>query len=63
MLLLCSLKDTHRENAPSNKNQTLTESMHIDIWIVGTLNELFIRDSYTEVNFSQQLVAKLRSLR
>ena len=33
------LKDTHREKAPSKK------SMNMDIWAVGTLNQLFIKDS------------------
>ena len=36
----------------------------MDIWEVGTLNQLFVRDSYTETTFSKikRLVAKLRSL-
>ena len=37
---------THREKAPSNKIQALTKSMNIDIWVVGTLNQVFIRNSY-----------------
>ena len=39
------LKDTHREKAPSNKTPALTKSTNIDIWVVGTSNQLFIRDS------------------
>ena len=39
------LKDTHRVKALSNKTPTLTESMNMDIWVVGTLNKLFIRGS------------------
>ena len=38
------LKDTHRENTPSNKTQALTKS----IWAIGTLNQL---TTYTEVSF------------
>ena len=34
----------------------------MEIWVVGTLNQLFIRASYTEANFSKKVVAKLRSL-
>ena len=38
----------------------------MDIWVVGTLNQLFfIRGSYTEIKFSKKkkkLVAKLSSL-
>ena len=29
----------------------LMKSMNIDIWVVGTLNQLFIRGSYTKLNF------------
>ena len=40
-----SFKDTHREKPPSNKTPALAESMNVDIWVVDTLNQLFIRDS------------------
>ena len=39
------VKDTHREKAPSNKNQALTKSTNMCIWVVGTTNQLFIRGS------------------
>ena len=41
------LKDTHREKEPSNKTPTLSESMNMnmDVWLVGTSNQLFIRGS------------------
>ena len=58
-------KDTHRRKAPTNKTPALTKSMNMDIRIVGTLNQLFIRDSYTEIKFSKkikELVGKLRFL-
>ena len=42
-------KDTHREKAPSNKIPALTKT--INIWVVGTSNQLFIRGSYTETKF------------
>ena len=48
------VKDTHRENAPSNKIPALTKSMNMDIWVVGTTNQLFIRGSYTEIKFSKK---------
>ena len=38
-------KDTHREKAPSNKTLALTKSRNMDIWVVGTSNQLFIRGS------------------
>ena len=34
----CSLKDTHREKALSNKTPALTKSRSIDILVVGTSN-------------------------
>ena len=39
------IKDTHREKAPSNKIPALRKSMNMDVWAVGTLNQLFIRVS------------------
>ena len=41
----CLIKDTHREKVPSNKTAALTKNMIMDIWVVGTLNQLFIRGS------------------
>ena len=38
-------KDTHREKAPSNKTPTLLKSMNMDIWVVSTSNQLFIKGS------------------
>ena len=29
--------------------------MNMDIWETGTLNELFIRGSYTQIKFSKQV--------
>ena len=39
-----SIKDTHREKAPSKKTQALSKSMNMDIWVLDS-NELFIRGS------------------
>ena len=41
----CLLKDTHREKAASNKTPTLSTSMNMDIWVLGTSNQLFMRGS------------------
>ena len=38
-------KDTYREKTPSKKNSALTKSTNIDIWVIGTSNQLFIRGS------------------
>ena len=59
------LLDNHRENTLTNKTQVLTKSMNMAIWVIGTLNQLFIRGSYTEINFKKiikYVVAKPRSL-
>ena len=37
--------DTYKEKVPSNKTSTLSESMNMDIWVVGTSNQPFIRGS------------------
>ena len=36
------------KKASPNKPPTLLESMNIDIWVVGTSNQLIITGSYTE---------------
>ena len=45
-------KGAHKEKAPSNKTPTLTKSMIMDIWVVGTSNELFVRGPYIKTEFS-----------
>ena len=42
---LWSLKDTHREKALSNETPALTKSTNKSICLIGTTNQLFIRDS------------------
>ena len=49
-----TLKNTKREKAPSNKTPALTESMNMDIWLLGASNQLFIRGSQTESNLSKR---------
>ena len=44
-LCLRSVKDTPMDNTPSNTTQVLTKSIYIEIWVIGTLNEVFIRAS------------------
>ena len=36
------------EKATSNKNPALKRSTSMDIWVVGTSNQLFVRDSKTK---------------
>ena len=38
-------KDNHREKAPSNKSPALKKIIDMNIWVVGTLSQLFIRGS------------------
>ena len=49
------VKDTHNENIPSNKTKELTKTMNMRIWETGTLNQLFIRGSYTKIKYSKRL--------
>ena len=39
-------KDTHREKAPSNKIPTLSKTMNIDIWEVGTSIQLKLKQKF-----------------
>ena len=36
-----SVQDTHRKKILSNETPALTNSMNMNIWVVGTLNQLF----------------------
>ena len=57
------IKDTHRENTPSNKTHVLTKTVIIDIWVVGTLNQLFVIGCYTQIYLKKKiLVAKIYPL-
>ena len=38
-------KNTHRKDTPSNETQALMKSMNIDISVIVTLSQLFIRHS------------------
>ena len=44
-----AIKNTRRENTPSNKTQAITKIMNMDILLIGTLNQIFIRGSYTQI--------------
>ena len=44
-----AIKDTRRESTPSNKTQAITKIMNMDILLIGTLNQIFIRGSYTQI--------------
>lgn len=46
-----TFKETYRKNTPSNKTGALTKSMNIYIWVICILNQLFIRDYYTQIEF------------
>ena len=41
-----TVKDTHRENTPSNKTETLTKNMNMFIWAIGF---------YTQVKFFKKM--------
>ena len=49
------LRDTHKDNTPSNKTKALKKSMNMYIWVIGTLIQLFIRGSYTQIKFSKKI--------
>ena len=39
------IEETHREKVPSNETAALTKSMNMDIWVVCTSNQLFVKGS------------------
>ena len=42
---LANVKHTYREKATSNKTPALTICMNMNMWVVGTSDQLFIRGS------------------
>ena len=40
---LNAFKDTYKEKAPLNKTAALTKSTTMDIWVVGTPNQRFLK--------------------
>ena len=63
------IKDTHKENTPSNTTETLSESMNMYLWAIGTSNQLFIRGSSpqtmlwkNEVVMTESPIYKLQQL-
>ena len=54
LLSINSIKDTHKEKAPSNKTPVLRKSTNMGVWAVGTLSQFFIRGSYTETKLSKK---------
>lgn len=45
-------KDTHSEIVPSNP--AFMKSTNMDIWVISTSNQLFVRASCTEIKFSKK---------
>ena len=39
------------EKTRSNETEALWKSMHMYIWAIGILNQLYMRDSYTQNEF------------
>ena len=37
------------------KTEALSKIIYMDIYVLGTLNQLFIRGSYTQIKFSSRL--------
>ena len=42
---------------PTNETQAFTKSINMNISVLRTLNQLFIRGSFTEIKFSRKKVA------
>ena len=55
-------KDTQRENVPPNKTQALTKCWNMNIWVVGTIDQLFKRGSCNKVKLSKNTVVSGKTL-
>ena len=47
------LRTLTEKKMASNKTPVLTKSTNMEIWVVGTSNQLFIRGTYIETKFSK----------
>ena len=47
------LKTLTWKTHPQIKLKRLQKSMNMDIWVIGTLNQLFIRGFFTQIGFSK----------
>lgn len=54
MKLIYQFKDIRKENISSNKTKTLIKSVNMNIWEIGTFNQLLIRGSYTPIKCSKK---------
>ena len=50
--VLYLFKDTQGEKAPSNQTPAVVKSTNMDIWVVRTSAQVFIRGIETETEFS-----------
>ena len=55
------IKDTHKENTPLNTTETLSKSMNMHLWAIGTSNQLFIRGSFPQTMFRKNEVVMTES--
>lgn len=46
------------EKALTNRTQTLTERMTMEICVIGILNQLLMGDSYAQIKFSKMQAIK-----
>ena len=53
-------KDTHKKNTTLNKTRTLTKSMNMGIWLIGALNQLFVRGA--QIRFSKKKKKKHKAI-
>ena len=43
LVFLVITKDTHKGSTPSSKTQVLMKITNMDIWLIGTMNQIFVR--------------------
>ena len=55
------VKDTHRGKTPSNKTPALKESTNMNIWVVDTSNQPFVKGSSAETKFPKNKVVTCKT--
>ena len=59
--IILRLKNTYREVAPLNKTRTLSKSANMNIWVVGTANQLFYEVLKLRQNFRKTKLVTVKT--
>ena len=56
IIIIDKKKKKKKKGNPQNETQSLTKRLNMDIWVTGTLSQLFVRVCHNEIKFSKSKV-------